>query len=123
MKYTITNETLKSKAQDIQKEFENGGASWEGLALEIARLELTLEAIKKNGLDVEIGIDLGTWDGAYCASEEDITLFDPKCCEHDYESACACCIGECDNCYEEENTKTIQWRAIAHLYGWAVALS
>jgi hypothetical protein len=107
MKYIITNETLKSKAQDIQKEFETGGASWEGLALEIARLELTLEAIKKDGLEAEIKIDLGSWDGAYCASEEDITLFDPKCCEHDYESACACCIGECDNCYEEENTKTI----------------
>ena len=21
-----------------------------------------------------------------------------ECCEHEYESACACCIGECDNC-------------------------
>ena len=123
MKYTITNETLKSKAQDIQKEFETGGASWEGVALEIARLELSLEAIKKDGLEAEIKIDLGTWDGHYCASEEDITHYDPKCCDHDYESGCPCCFNECDNCYEEENTKTIQWRAIAHPYGWAVALS
>ena len=107
MKYTITNETLKSKAQDIQKEFETGGASWEGVALEIARLELSLEAIKKEGLGVEIGIDFGTWDGHYCASEEDITHYDPKCCDHDYESGCPCCFNECDNCYEEENTKTI----------------
>jgi len=107
MKYTITNETLKSKAQDIQKEFETGGASWEGVALEIARLELTLEAIKKDGLEALVGIDLGTWDGQYCASEEDITHYDPKCCDHDYESGCPCCGNECDNCYEEENTKTI----------------
>ena len=107
MKYSITNETLKSKAQDIQKEFETGGASWEGVALEIARLELSLEAIKKDGLEAEIKIDLGTWDGHYCASEEDITHYDPKCCDHDYESGCPCCFNECDNCYEEENTKTI----------------
>lgn len=100
MKYTITNDTLKSRAQDIQREFETGGASWEGVALEIARLELTLEAIKKDGLEALVGIDLGTWDGHYCASEEDITLFAPKCCEHDYESACACCMAECDNCLE-----------------------
>lgn len=32
----------------------------------------------------------------------------PKCCEHDFESACACCMAECDNCLEA------QWRAIAH---------
>jgi hypothetical protein len=48
MKYTITNETLKSTAQDIQKEFETGGASWEGVALEIARLQLSLEADKED---------------------------------------------------------------------------
>jgi hypothetical protein len=63
MKYTITNETLKSRAQKIQQEFENGGASWEGLALEIARLELSLEAIKKDGLRVrrlELILALGT---------------------------------------------------------------
>jgi len=65
MLYSITNETLKSRAQKIQQEFENGGASWEGVALEIARLELSLEAIKKEGLGVEIGIDLGTWDVAW----------------------------------------------------------
>ena len=41
------------------------------------------------------------------AREGGFNEIDPKCCEHDYESACACCIGECDNCYEEENTKTI----------------
>ena len=23
-----------------------------------------------------------------------------ECCEHEYESACACCIGECENCEE-----------------------
>ena len=107
MKYTITNETLKSKAQDIKQEFDNGGASWEGVALEIARLELSLEAIKKDGLEAEIKIDLGTWDGHYCANEKDITHYDPKCCDHDYESGCPCCGNECDNCYEEENTKTI----------------
>jgi hypothetical protein len=105
MKYTITNDTLKSRAQDIKQEFENGGASWEGVALEIARLELTLEAIKKDGLEALVGIDLGTWDGAYCASEEDITLFAPKCCDHDYESGCPCCGNNCDNCYEEQNIK------------------
>ena len=103
----ITNETLKSKAQDIQKEFETGGASWEGVALEIARLELTLEAIKKDGLEALVGIDLGTWDGAYCASEEDITHYDPKCCDHDYESGCACCLGDCDECHDEGNIQKI----------------
>lgn len=107
MKYTITNDTLKSKAQDIQREFETGGASWEGVALEIARLELTLEAIKKDGLEALVGIDLGTWDGHYCASEEDITLFAPKCCEHDFESACACCMGDCDDCQDEQNIQLI----------------
>jgi hypothetical protein len=107
MKYSITNETLKSRAQKIQQEFENGGASWEGVALEIARLELSLEAIKKEGLGVEIGIDLGTWDGAYCANEEDITHYDPKCCAHDYESACACCLAECDDCQDEQNIQAI----------------
>jgi hypothetical protein len=107
MKYTITNDTLKSRAQDIKQEFENGGASWEGVALEIARLELSLEAIKKDGLGEEIGIDLGTWDGHYCASEKDITLFDPKCCDHDYESACPCCLGDCDECHDEGNIQAI----------------
>ena len=107
MDYSITNETLKSKAQDIKREFDNGGASWEGVALEIARLELSLEAIKKNGLGVEIGIDFGTWDGHYCANEEDITLFDSKCCAHDYESACPCCLGDCDDCHDEGNIKAI----------------
>ena len=107
MKFYYTNETLKSRAQKIQREFETGGASWEGVALEIARLELSLEAIKKEGLGVEIGIDLGTWDGAYCASEEDITLYDPKCCDHEYESACACCLGDCDDCQDEQNIKLI----------------
>ena len=102
MIYSITNETLKSKAQDIQQEFENGGASWEGVALEIARLELIIEAIKKNGLEAEIGIDLGSWDGAYCASEEDITLYDEKCCDHDLETGCPCCDNKCDNCFENE---------------------
>jgi len=24
-----------------------------------------------------------------------------ECCEHEYESACACCIGECDKCSEK----------------------
>jgi len=24
-----------------------------------------------------------------------------ECCEHEYESACECCIGECEDCYEE----------------------
>jgi hypothetical protein len=107
MKYSITNETLKSRAQKIQQEFENGGASWEGLALEIARLELSLEAIKKDGLSEEIGIDLGTWDGHYCASEEDLTHYDPKCCDHEFESACACCLGDCDDCQDERNIQVI----------------
>lgn len=22
-----------------------------------------------------------------------------ECCEHEYESGCACCIGECENCW------------------------
>lgn len=25
-----------------------------------------------------------------------------ECCEHEYESGCACCIGECENCAEAE---------------------
>jgi hypothetical protein len=25
-----------------------------------------------------------------------------ECCEHEYESGCACCIGECENCVEVE---------------------
>lgn len=107
MKYSITNETLKSRAQDIQQEFENGGASWEGVALEIARLELSLEAIKKEGLGVEIGIDLGSWDGSYCASEEDITHYDPKCCKHSFDEGCDCCLGKCDDCQDEENIQII----------------
>jgi len=85
MLYSITNETLKSRAQDIQKEFENGGASWEGVALEIAR----------------------TWDGSYCANEKDITHYDPKCCTHDYESGCPCCLGDCDDCQDEQNIQAI----------------
>ena len=35
-----TNETLKSTAQDIKNDFEISGATWEGVALEIARLQL-----------------------------------------------------------------------------------
>lgn len=107
MKYSITNEVLKSTAQDILRDFQTGGASWEGVALEIARLRLSINAIKEEGVGVEIGIDFGTWDRHYCASEEDITLFNPKCCEHDYESACPCCIGECDECQDEQNIQAI----------------
>jgi len=90
-----TNETLKSTAQVIKNDFEMGGASWEGVALEIARLQLSL------------GIDYGTWDGSYCANEKDITHYDPKCCTHDYESACACCLAECDDCQDEQNIQAI----------------
>jgi hypothetical protein len=107
MKSYYTNETLISTAQDIKQDFEIGGATWEGVALEIARLQLSLKEFKKLGLDVDTGIDLGTWDGSYCASEEDITLFDPKCCEHDYESACPCCLGDCDDCQDEQNIQLI----------------
>jgi len=107
MKSYYTNETLKSTAQDILKDFETGGASWEGVALEIARLQLSLKEFKKLGLDIDTGIDFGTWDGHYCASEKDITLFDPKCCDHDFESGCACCMSECDECQDEQNIKLI----------------
>jgi hypothetical protein len=107
MKHYLTNEVLKSTAQDILLDFETGGASWEGVALEIARLRLSIEAIKEDGLGAEVGIDLGSWDGHYCASEEDITLRDPKCCQHSYESGCACCAGECDECQDEQNIKSI----------------
>ena len=102
MKSYYTSETLKDTAQDILKDFETAGATWEGVALEIARLQLSLKEFKKLGLDVEQGIDLGTWDGSYCASEKDITHYAPKCCEHDYESACACCLAECEDCQEDE---------------------
>jgi hypothetical protein len=102
-----TSETLKSTAQDILKDFETAGATWEGVALEIARLQLSLKEFKKLGLNIDKGIDLGTWDGAYCASEKDITLFDPKCCKHDYESACPCCLGDCDDCHDEGNIQAI----------------
>jgi len=97
-----TNESLKSAAQKIKNEFEIGGASWEGVALKIASLELKLEAAK-NGLGIDYRIDYGTWDGSYCANEKDITHFDPKCCDHDYESACPCCLGDCDDCQDEQN--------------------
>jgi hypothetical protein len=107
MKSYYTSETLKSNAQDILRDFETAGATWEGVALEIARLQLSLKEFKKLGLDIDKGIDLGTWDGAYCASEKDITLFDPKCCKHDYESACPCCLGDCDDCHDEPNIQLI----------------
>ena len=107
MKSYYTNETLKSTANRILREFEGGGASWEGVALEIARLELSLKEFKKLGLDIDKGIDYGTWDGSYCASEKDITLFDPKCCDHDYESSCECCLGDCDDCIDEQNIQLI----------------
>jgi hypothetical protein len=37
--------------------------------------------------------------------EHDLTTgkaqeFEAKCCEHSFESACACCMAECDNCLE-----------------------
>lgn len=104
---TITDETLKSRAQEILKEFESAGASWEGVALAIARLELSLDAIKQYGADKGVKINLGTWDGEYCASEKDITIFEPKCCDHDYESGCACCLGDCPDCKYDENVKLI----------------
>jgi hypothetical protein len=107
MKSYYTSETLKSNAQDILRDFETAGATWEGVALEIARLQISLKEFKKLGLDIDKGIDLGTWDGAYCASEKDITLFDPKCCKHDYESACPCCLGDCDDCHDEPNIQLI----------------
>jgi hypothetical protein len=98
----FTNETLKSTAQDILKDFETAGATWEGVALEIARLQLKLQAVRE-GLGADFRIDLGSWDGAYCASEKDVTHYDPKCCDHDYESSCACCLAECDECQDEQN--------------------
>jgi hypothetical protein len=107
MKSYYTSETLKSNAQDILRDFETAGATWEGVALEIARLQLSLKEFKKLGLDIDKGIDLGTWDGSYCASEKDVTLFDPKCCKHDYESACPCCLGDCDDCHDEPNIQLI----------------
>lgn len=96
----FNNENLKSRAQDILKEFEQGGATWEGVALALARQELKVQALQQ-GFGDGMSIDLGTWDGSYCASEKDITHYDPKCCNHDFESACACCIAECDNCQED----------------------
>jgi len=98
----FTNESLKSTAQKIKNDFEIGGATWEGVALKIASLELKLEAVK-NGLGADFRIDYGTWDGSYCASEADITHYDPKCCDHDFNFGCPCCDNECDNCYEEQN--------------------
>ncbi len=32
-----------------------------------------------------------------------------ECCEHDYESACACCINECENC-RDKSGEDIVWR-------------
>jgi len=29
-----------------------------------------------------------------------ISEYEAKCCEHDYESACACCSAECPNCLD-----------------------
>jgi hypothetical protein len=29
-----------------------------------------------------------------------VESFEAKCCEHGFESACACCMAECDNCLE-----------------------
>ena len=102
----FTNETLKTTASRILREFEGGGASWEGVALVIARLELKLKAVEE-GKGIDYKIDLGTWDGSYCASEKEITHYDPKCCQHDYESACACCLGDCDDCQDEQNIQLI----------------
>ena len=107
MKSYYTNETLISTAQDIKKDFEIGGATWEGVALEIARLQLSLKEYKKLGLDIDKGIDYGTWDGSYCASEKDITLFDPKCCDHNFNHRCPCCLGDCDKCQNEQNIQAI----------------
>ena len=42
----FTNETLKSTAQGILRDFETSGASWEGVALEIARLQLKIKAVR-----------------------------------------------------------------------------
>lgn len=101
MKSYYTSETLKSTAQEILKDFETAGATWEGVALEIARLQLSLKEYKKSGLALDKGIDLGSWDGSYCASGQDVTHYAPKCCDHDYESGCACCLGDCDECAED----------------------
>jgi hypothetical protein len=97
----FTNESLKSAAQKILTDFETGGASWEGVALTIAALELRMEAARE-GLGIDYKIDLGSWDGSFCANEKDVTIYDPKCCDHDFESGCACCMAECENCQEDE---------------------
>lgn len=104
---TITDETLKTMAQDIFNDFQTSGANWQGVALTIAYLQLSVDALKKYGADQPLAINLGTWDGEYCASEKDITIFAPKCCDHDYESGCACCLGDCINCQYDENIKRI----------------
>jgi phospholipase/lecithinase/hemolysin len=36
------------------------------------------------------------------AREGGFNEIDPKCCKHDFESACACCMKECPNCPDEE---------------------
>jgi hypothetical protein len=107
MKSYYTNETLKSTAQNIKNNLELGGATWEGVALEIARLQLSLKEYKKLGIDLEVGIDLGTWDGLPNASEADITHYDPKCCDHDYKSGCPCCLGDCYDCQDKQNIQLI----------------
>ena len=49
-----------------------------------------------NGLiDKLASVDTGelSWDNVEWSIEEV-----SECCEHEYESGCACCIGECENC-------------------------
>ena len=36
----------------------------------------------------------------YDFTTKKIQQYEAKCCEHNFESACACCMAECDNCLE-----------------------
>ena len=36
------------------------------------------------------------------AREGGFNEIDPKCCKHDFESSCACCMKDCPNCLDDE---------------------
>ena len=72
----ITNEQLRERAKKILTDFENAGASWEGVALALAQSDLIFDTLANaSGLaDLSLKVDTSAikWDGNYCASRADI---------------------------------------------------
>lgn len=63
----VTNKELKAEARRILEQIEIEGANWQGVALRIACLYLMID--KMSGV---VGVDLGDWDGSFCADSEDL---------------------------------------------------